>query len=154
MIAVVQGVSSASVTVDEVVVGQIGKGLLILVGAAKNDDDKDITYMAEKIPSLRIFSDPDGKMNLSLREIGGALLVVSQFTLLGNTDRGRRPGFEEAATPDRALVLYTELVYALQSQALPVETGRFAALMLVSLQNDGPVTLILDSQKKTKMKYH
>lgn len=152
MIAVVQRVLSASVTVDKEVVGQIGKGLLVLVGAAKDDDDKDVTYMAEKIPSLRIFSDSDGKMNLSLQEIGGALLVVSQFTLLGNTDRGRRPGFEEAASPDRAQVLYTELVQAFRSQGLPVETGRFAAMMLVSLQNEGPVTLLLDSRKKRKMK--
>ncbi len=150
MKAVLQRVTRASVKVDGQVLGEIAGGLLILLGVAKGDGEADVHYMLEKIPGLRIFSDEQGKMNRSITELAGegsgAVLVVSQFTLLGDTDRGRRPGFDQAATPDVARTLYEQVVAGLKQRGLAVETGLFGAYMTVSLENDGPVTFILDSR--------
>lgn len=146
MRAVLQRVTRASVQVDGQVVGEIAAGLLVLLGVAKGDREADVRYMLEKIPGLRIFSDEHGKMNRSITELGGELLVVSQFTLLGDTDKGRRPGFDQAAPPDVARTLYEQVVAGLKQQGLTVEAGLFGAYMKVSLENDGPVTFILDSR--------
>lgn len=146
MRAVIQRVSRASVVVDGKVEGQIGAGLLVLLGVAKGDGAPDVQYMVEKIATLRIFGDQQGKMNLSLGEVGGAVLIVSQFTLVGDTDKGRRPGFDKAAPPDTARTLYGQVVDGLKGRGLRVETGLFGARMRVSLENDGPVTFILDSR--------
>ncbi len=147
MRCVVQRVSSASVQVNGQIVGQIGKGLMVLVGVSSGDGEKDIQYMADKLPNLRIFEDEQGKMNLSLLDAGGAILAVSQFTLLGDARGGRRPSFIEAARPDFANPMYEELVRRLRETGLIVETGVFQAEMAVSLVNDGPVTILLDSRK-------
>ena len=152
MKAVLQRVRSASVEVDQKIVGQIGLGLLILLGAAKGDTDTDVNYMVRKIPLLRIFPDESGKMNRSVVDIRGAILMVSQFTLLGDVTQGRRPSFEEAAPPDIARGLYDLTIAKLKASGLPVQTGRFGASMLVSLQNDGPVTFLLDSRNREKTK--
>ena len=147
MKAVIQRVTHASVEVDGKVVGKIRTGLLVLVGVAKGDTEADVSYLAEKIPALRIFSDEAGKMNRSLAELGGGLLAVSQFTLLGDTKKGRRPGFDQAADPDTARRLFDHFVDALRNRTdLTVETGVFGAHMRVDLLNDGPVTFILDSR--------
>ena len=146
MKAVIQRVSRASVEVDGQIVGRIGAGLLVLLGVAKGDGEPDVQYMVEKLATLRIFGDQQGKMNLSIGEVGGAILVVSQFTLLGDTDKGRRPGFDQAAPPDQARLLYEQVAAWLKSRGLPVETGVFGAHMKVELLNDGPVTFILDSR--------
>ncbi len=147
MRCVVQRVSSASVTVNGQIVGQIGKGLMVLVGVSQGDGEKDIQYMADKLPNLRIFEDEQGKMNLSLLDAGGAILAVSQFTLLGDARGGRRPSFIEAARPETANPMYEDLVRRLRETGLTVETGVFQAEMAVSLVNDGPVTILLDSRK-------
>ncbi|NKB81451.1 MAG: D-tyrosyl-tRNA(Tyr) deacylase [Nitrospirales bacterium] len=144
---VIQRVRSASVEVNAKTVANIGVGLLVFVGAAKGDGEHDVNVMAEKVPVLRIFPDSAGRMNRSLFDVGGELLVVSQFTLLGNTEKGRRPSFDEAALPDVAHDLYERFVARLKAQSLHVQTGIFGTDMLVTLQNDGPVTFILDSQK-------
>ena len=147
MKAVIQRVTHASVEVDGKVVGKIRTGLLVLLGVAKGDTEADVSYLAEKIPALRIFSDEAGKMNRSLAELGGGLLAVSQFTLLGDTKKGRRPGFDQAADPDTARRLFDHFVDTLRSTTdLTVETGVFGAHMRVDLLNDGPVTFILDSR--------
>jgi D-tyrosyl-tRNA(Tyr) deacylase len=145
--AVVQRVSRAKVTVGDEVTGEIGKGLLVLLGVSVNDDEADADYLVEKIVNLRIFEDADDKMNLSLVDAGGAMLVVSQFTLYGDTRRGRRPSFIAAAPPERANELYEYFVARSRLQIDKVETGRFQAMMDVELVNDGPVTIILDSEK-------
>ena len=147
MRCVIQRVSSASVTVNGQIVGQIGKGLMVLVGVSQGDGEKDIQYMADKLPNLRIFEDEQGKMNLSLLDAGGAILAVSQFTLLGDARGGRRPSFIEAARPETANPMYEDLVRRLKETGLTVETGVFQAEMAVSLVNDGPVTILLDSRK-------
>lgn len=147
MKAVIQRVTSASVEVDHEIIGQIDEGLLVLLGAAKGDSEIDIDYMVEKIPHLRIFSDDEGKMNRSLIDTEGQLLVVSQFTLLGDTHRGRRPGFDQAAPPDQARQLYDSAIAKFQEKGVLIQAGRFGANMLVSLKNNGPVTFILDSRK-------
>ncbi len=147
MRCVVQRVSSASVTVNGQIVGQIGKGLMVLVGVSQGDGEKDIQYMADKLPNLRIFEDEQGKMNLSLLDAGGAILAVSQFTLLGDARGGRRPSFIEAARPETANPMYEDLIRRLRETGLTVETGVFQAEMAVSLVNDGPVTILLDSRK-------
>lgn len=147
MKAVIQRVLRASVAVEGQVVGRIGAGLLVLVGVAKGDDERDLSYLVEKLPSLRIFGDDHGRMNRTLTEVGGALLVVSQFTLLGDTSKGRRPGFDLAAPPEDARVLYEEMVSRLRAGGLTVETGMFGAHMHVELLNDGPVTFLLDSRR-------
>jgi len=148
MKAILQRVTSASVEVDGMVVGQIGAGLLVFVGVAKGDEEADCRYLLEKLRTFRIFSDEQGKMNRSLVDIGGSVLLVSQFTLLGCTTNGRRPSFEEAAPPEEAKRLYEQVAADLRTAGTPVETGVFAAHMRVALVNDGPVTFVLDSRDK------
>ena len=147
MRAVLQRVSRASVTVDGEVVGQIGRGLLVLLGVEQDDTEADAHQLADKTIQLRIFDDADGKMNLSLAEVGGAMLVVSQFTLLGDCRKGRRPSFIGAAPPELAEKLYETFVAAVGVQGIPVATGQFRAMMQVELVNDGPVTMLLDSRQ-------
>lgn len=147
MRSVLQRVASASVSVDGQVVGRIGIGLLVLVGVAKDDGPADIDYTAGKIRELRVFPDADGRMNRSVVEADGAVLVVSQFTLLGDVRRGRRPGFDAAAPPEVARQVYDDLVGRLRSTGLPVETGVFQAHMAVESVNDGPVTILIDSRR-------
>ncbi len=147
MRACVQRVSRASVTVDGEVVGQIGRGLLVLLGVGQGDDERDARYLADKIVGLRIFEDDQGKMNRSLAEQGGGLLVVSQFTLLGDVRKGRRPSFTDAAPPEEANRLYEVFAAASAELGVPVAKGRFQAHMEVELVNDGPVTILLDSRK-------
>lgn len=146
MVAVVQRVKHASVTVGLETVSQIGQGMLILLGVAKDDTIKDVNRLAEKIANLRIFEDPDGRMNLSVLDIAGEALVVSQFTLLADCSRGRRPGFEDAAAPILAESLYNEFVDMLQACGVRCAVGRFQAKMAVELCNDGPVTFVLDTK--------
>ncbi|NTV15637.1 MAG: D-tyrosyl-tRNA(Tyr) deacylase [Desulfobulbaceae bacterium] len=148
MRAVVQRVSRASVSVTGEVTGEIGSGLLVLVGIGAGDSEKDAVYLADKVFNLRIFADSSDKMNLSVQDIGGAILVVSQFTLHGDCRKGRRPSYNEAAPPSMAESLYEHFVKALRNLGAPVATGRFQAMMEVSLTNDGPVTILLDSEKK------
>ena len=148
MRACVQRVSQAQVTVAGEVVGRIERGLLVLLGVAVGDTDQDARQMAQKIVELRIFEDDAGKMNRSLIEAGGAMLVVSQFTLLGDARKGRRPSFIDAAPPEEAERLYQIFVTAAAELGVRVETGRFRTHMDVSLTNDGPVTLLLDSRKQ------
>ena len=145
MRAVIQRVSEARVAVDEIIVGEIGHGLCVLLGVSKEDDAGDAEFLAEKIKSLRVFEDTQGKMNRSLLDTGGELLVVSQFTLYGDCRKGNRPSFTEAAPAAEADRLYQRFVGRLTDGGLRVATGRFKAHMKVSLVNDGPVTLILDS---------
>lgn len=147
MKAVVQRVAHASVEVGGTIVGKIDAGLLVLLGVAKGDTESDGRYLVDKIRTLRIFSDDQGKMNRSLTEVNGAVLLVSQFTLLGRTTNGRRPSFDEAAPPEEAERLYEEVAEDLRAQGTVVETGVFAAHMKVELLNDGPVTFMLDSRE-------
>ena len=146
---VLQRVKSASVSIDEVVVGKIGQGFLLLVGVGPEDSSDDASYLARKIAGMRIFSDENGKMNLSIDQIGGKILSVSQFTLFADTKKGNRPSFTGAASPDFATNLYEEFNELLRTEyGLTVETGEFGADMQVSLVNDGPVTIILDTKKQ------
>ena len=145
MRAVIQRVRSASVSVDEEVVGRIGRGLVVLLGVGLNDTEREAAWLADKTANLRIFEDAEGKMNLSILDIGGQALVVSQFTLYGDARKGRRPSFTDAAPPEKADELYTCFVDHLKKAEIEVQTGRFRAKMLVSIENDGPVTLILDT---------
>ena len=145
MRAVIQRVRSASVSVDEEIVGTIGRGLVILLGIGVNDTEREAAWLADKTANLRIFEDDEGKMNLSLLDVGGQALVVSQFTLYGDARKGRRPSFTDAAPPEKAEDLYRRYVENLEKFEIKVQTGRFRAKMLVSLENDGPVTLILDT---------
>jgi D-tyrosyl-tRNA(Tyr) deacylase len=147
MRAVVQRVKSAEVLVDGRVSGKIGKGLLVFVGVARGDGEEDLSYFVTKLPDLRIFEDEAGKFNLSLRETGGEMLVVSQFTLYADTRKGRRPSFTEAEDPAIARNLYEEFISRLKKENIPVQTGEFQAKMEVRLVNDGPVTLLLDSRR-------
>lgn len=144
MRAVLQRVSEAHVAVGDRVTGRIGPGLLVLAAFRATDDTSTITWMADRIRGLRIFADDDGKMNRSVEEIGGGILVVSQFTLYGDARKGRRPSFIDAAPPEIAIPLYEAFVEALRSGSCPVETGEFGASMRVGLVNDGPVTLVID----------
>ena len=144
MKAVIQRVSSASVTVDGQVVGRIGQGIMVLLGVEKGDAEASADWLAEKIVGLRIFEDEAGKMNRALTDIGGAVLAVSQFTLAGNCDKGRRPSFDTAAAAEEGRRLYDYFVEALKRQNVPVQTGIFQADMQVALVNDGPVTFILE----------
>ena len=146
MRAVLQRVTSASVEVDGKIVGRIQQGMMVLLGVAKSDDASDVTYLVDKIRTLRIFADEQGKMNRSLTEVGGGVLLVSQFTLLGRTTNGRRPSFDGAAPPDLAKRLYEQIAADLRACGTPVETGVFAAHMQVALVNDGPVTFVVDSR--------
>ena len=147
MRAVVQRVSSSSVTVDENKLSNINKGLLVLLGVTHDDTNKDVDYLLEKIVNLRIFEDENEKMNLSLKDINGELLVVSQFTLFGDCRKGRRPNFTEAAKPELANKLYEEFIEKAKAYGINVGTGQFGAHMMVELVNDGPVTLLIDSKK-------
>ena len=147
MRAVVQRVTKADVTVEEKITGSIENGLMILLGVEDEDEEGDASYLAEKIAGLRIFEDEDGKMNLSVKDIGGDLLAVSQFTLFGDCRKGKRPSFIKAARPDKANALYRKFVALCQEQGLRVEEGIFQAEMLVRIYNDGPVTILIDSKK-------
>ena len=147
MRAVVQRVTHARVTVDNKVVGEIGHGLLVLLGVAKEDAETDADYLSDKITALRVFEDASGKMNLSLGEAEGSMLVVSQFTLYGDVRRGKRPSFDQAAPPEKARQLYEYFVEKIRAAGLRCETGTFQAMMQVELVNDGPVTILLDSSK-------
>ncbi len=146
MRAVVQRVKSAEVYVEGRLSGKIGSGLLVFVGVGKGDGENDVSYMTSKLPELRIFEDASGKFNLSLKEKGGEILIVSQFTLYGDCRKGRRPSFTEAEEPAAAKNLYDRLIDKLRDQGVPVQTGEFQAKMEVRLINDGPVTLLLDSK--------
>lgn len=147
MRAVVQRVTEASVTVEGKTVGSIGSGLMVLLGVEQGDTEKDGAYLAEKLAGLRIFEDDHEKMNLSVQQVGGSILLVSQFTLLGDVRHGKRPSFTQAAPPREADDLYEDLADRLRQKGIPVETGQFQAHMEVSLVNDGPVTILLDSRK-------
>jgi D-aminoacyl-tRNA deacylase len=145
VIGIVQRVSSASVSVGDSYEARIGKGFVILVGVARGDDDEDARWLAHKCAGLRVFNDASGKMNLDLDAIGGEALVVSQFTLMGDCEKGRRPSFIDAAGPSEADRLYTYFVGCLRGRGIRVQTGVFQAMMQVTIVNDGPVTLIVDS---------
>ena len=148
MKTVIQRVSSASVAIDGVVKGDIQKGFLILLGITHSDTEKDVKWMVDKISGLRVFEDENGKMNLSLEDVEGELLIVSQFTLYGDARKGRRPSFVEAARPEQAIPLYEKFVALAKEKGIKVATGEFGADMKVSLVNDGPVTLVIDSPEK------
>jgi len=148
MRAVIQRVSSASVEVDGKVVGSIERGFLALIGVGRDDTEEDAASIASKIAGLRIFNDEAGKMNLSVADVGGGVLVVSQFTLYGDCRKGRRPSFIGAAPPEVAMPLYEVFINSLRSLGLPTATGRFGAMMQVELINEGPVTLILDTTER------
>lgn len=147
MRAVIQRVTESHVTVDDIEVGRIGHGLTVLLGVEEGDTDQDAVYLAEKICNLRIFEDADEKMNLSVQDVGGSLLVISQFTLLGDARKGRRPSFSSAARPEEANRLYEHFVAQCRGIGLTVETGQFQQHMVVRIDNNGPVTLMLDSKK-------
>ena len=147
MRCVVQRVTESSVTVDGETVGRIGPGLMVLIGVSTEDTAADLNYIAEKVPNLRVFDDENGVMNRSLLDAGGAILAVSQFTLYGDARGGRRPSYIRAAKPEQANALYQQLVERWRQKGLTVETGRFRTEMKVALVNDGPVTILLDSQK-------
>jgi D-tyrosyl-tRNA(Tyr) deacylase len=144
MRVVLQRVSRASVSIDGRIAGAIGRGFCLLVGLTHGDTDATVDWMAEKVAGLRLFSDADGKMNLGLAEVGGGVLVISQFTLYGDSAKGRRPSFIDAARPETAIPLYERFVGALRARGLEVATGEFGADMQVEIHNDGPVTLILE----------
>lgn len=146
MIALVQRVKKSSVTVEEQVVGAIGPGLNVLLGVATGDSQADADYLAAKVANLRIFEDPQGKMNLSVRDTGGRVLVISQFTLLGDCRKGRRPSFVDAAPPESAQRLYHRFIDQVRALGVDVKTGRFGAMMQVTIVNDGPVTLLVHSR--------
>jgi D-tyrosyl-tRNA(Tyr) deacylase len=148
MLAVLQRVSRASVSIDGDTVGRIDRGLVVFVGVAKDDGPADIDYISSKIVDVRIFGDERGRMQHSVRDVGGALLVISPFTLLGDVRKGRRPAFDAAEAPDAARRIYDDVLVRLRASGVPVETGRFQAHMQVDLANDGPVTILLDSRKK------
>lgn len=148
MKALLQRVSKASVSIDNEVVGRIGHGLVVFLGISSQDMDRDAHYLAEKTVNLRIFPDSEGRFNLSILDTLGELLVVSQFTLLADTKKGRRPSFTDAAPPAEAEILYEQFLSLLRSSGLKVEGGRFQQYMLVEIHNDGPVTILLDSRDK------
>lgn len=146
MRAVIQRVRSASVAVDGKVVSSIGKGILVLLGVGVDDSEREASWLAEKTANLRVFEDDEGKMNLSVLDVGGEALVVSQFTLYGDSRKGRRPSFTDAAPPELADALYQTYVGELNKCNIPVQTGQFRAKMLVTIENDGPVTILLDTE--------
>ena len=148
MKALLQRVTSGSVSISGEVLGKINRGLVVFVGVASEDTEKDAQYLAQKIANLRIFADEQGKFNLSALDVNGELLVVSQFTLLANTRKGRRPSFVSAAPPEQALELFERFIAAVRNTGLKVETGRFQQYMQVKIVNDGPVTILLDSKDK------
>lgn len=146
MIAVLQRATAGSVTIDGSIVGEIGHGLVILLGVMGDDEQADSDFLANKVSSLRIFNDENGKMNLSVIDVNGSALVVSQFTLCADTRKGRRPSFVHAAPPEKGNALYENFMKKLGAQGVPVQAGEFGAMMKVSIENDGPVTIILDSR--------
>ena len=146
MVAVLQRASEGKVTVDGRITGEIGTGLVILLGVTQEDEEKDADFLADRIEGFRIFNDEEGKMNLSIRDVGGVALVISQFTLAGNWRKGRRPSFTSAAPPEEGERLYEYFCEQLRKLEVPVETGEFGAMMDVSLVNDGPVTFVMDSR--------
>ena len=146
-----QRVAEARILVNEHTVGAIGRGLLVFIGICRNDSDEDAAYLLNKLFHLRIFPDESGKMNRSIQESGGSLLIVSQFTLCGDTSRGRRPSFDQAAPPEEAQRLYNSFVESARRGPVPVETGVFQAVMKVHLTNDGPVTFLLDSEDRKRI---
>ncbi len=148
MKVLLQRVTGGSVSIDGEVVGKIGQGLVAFVGVADGDTEKDIEYLVPKMTGLRIFSDEEGRFNLSVMDIGGELLLVSQFTLLADTRKGRRPGFSRAAPPEQAKKLFEQFVERSRDTGLKVETGRFQEYMQIEIHNDGPVTIMLDSRDK------
>ena len=148
MIAVIQRVNSASVTVDDEIISNINRGYLILLGVAKEDTEADAQFLAHKISTFRIFPDGDKNMNLSIQDVEGSILVVSQFTLCGDWRKGRRPSFSSSASPEIAESLYLKFCDLLSTQNIDVKTGQFAAMMDVELVNDGPVTFVMDSKNK------
>ncbi len=150
MKAVIQRVSQASVTVENKIVGEIGPGLVILLGVSVDDETGDADYLAEKIPNLRIFNDAEGKMNLSLFDISGEILAISQFTLYGNTRKGRRPSFVDAARPEISDPLYQYFIQRLEAQNINVAKGIFGAMMQVKILNNGPVTIVMESKDRFK----
>ncbi len=147
MRAVVQRVTNSSVTVDEQITGQIGKGLMVLIGVEDGDTEKDAEYIAKKVTALRVFDDAEGVMNLSVQDIGGEILAVSQFTLLGDVRKGNRPSYFTAARPEEADHLYRKVIDLIKDKGIHVEEGVFQAEMLVKIDNDGPVTILLESHK-------
>jgi D-tyrosyl-tRNA(Tyr) deacylase len=148
--AVLQRVTKASVAVRGEIIGSIGPGLVVLVGVANGDTVKDVQYLAQKTAALRVFTDTEGKFNLSALDIKGELLVISQFTLMADARKGRRPSFTEAAPPQQAEELFNRFVAEISTSGLKVETGRFQSHMLVEIHNDGPVTIMLDSREKSE----
>jgi D-tyrosyl-tRNA(Tyr) deacylase len=148
MRVVVQRVTKARVTVDGELVGSCGQGLVALIGFGQGDTQADVRYIVDKLVNLRIFPDASAKMNLSVKEVAGSMLAVSQFTLYGDCRQGRRPGFSTAAPPEKAIELYNKFIDLCQAQGVPVETGCFQTNMLVEIHNDGPVTLLIDSKKE------
>ncbi|MDJ1480027.1 D-aminoacyl-tRNA deacylase [Cytophagaceae bacterium DM2B3-1] len=149
MIAVIQRVTSASVTIDNQIKGQIGKGLLILLGITHTDTEEDIEWLSKKIVNMRIFGDEEGKMNLSVSDVDGNILLISQFTLYASTKKGNRPSFIDAARPEQAIPLYEKMILALTTEIKKtIETGTFGADMKVNLLNDGPVTIVIDSKNR------
>ncbi len=148
MRAVVQRVAGSKVTVDGNLTGEINRGLNVLLGVGQDDNEKDIEYLAEKILNLRVFEDTNGKMNLSLLDVSGELLVVSQFTLYGDCRKGKRPSYDKAARPEFAEDMYNKFVDYCKQYDIKVQTGKFQAMMMVEIQNDGPVTLLIDSKKE------
>lgn len=147
MRAVVQRVTEADVSVENKIAGKINKGLMVLLGVEDGDSETDAEYIAEKVSGLRVFEDPEGKMNLSLKDVGGKVLAVSQFTLLGDVRKGKRPSFTKAAAPDEANRLYRCFIDKLHQKGVETEEGIFQTDMLVRIHNDGPVTILLDSKK-------
>lgn len=148
MKAVIQRVTHGSVSIDDKIIGKIGLGFVILLGVTHDDATEDADYLAEKIVNLRVFEDGDGKMNRSLADVGGSILVISQFTLFANTRKGRRPSFIDAARPEIAIPLYEYFMEKSRSVGIPVECGEFGAMMAVKIHNDGPVTIIIDSRDR------
>ena len=147
MRAVVQRVESANVKIEGKITGSIDHGILLLLGVEERDEKKDLEYICEKIPNLRIFEDENGKMNKSLLDVGGSILVISQFTLLADARKGRRPSFTDAARPEKAIPMYEEFIAKMKEKNITTESGVFGADMKVQLINDGPVTILLDSKK-------
>jgi len=147
MRAVVQRVKSANVKVNDKIIGSIGQGILLFLGVEETDQETDLEYMCEKIPNLRIFEDENGKMNKSLLDVEGSILVISQFTLLGDARKGRRPSFTDAAKPEKAIPMYEKFIACMKEKNITTQSGEFGAEMEVELINDGPVTILLDSKK-------